>query len=128
VAVDRIGADGILAAVVAVWFVVTGFVDLFHRSSVGGRRAVTVDPAWVRIGRRVRGALEVLGGLAVAAGAAIGVIGLRVPFPDRAVGISLAVLSLWGAAETARPPVRWLRLTLTAIGFVLALFYAGFRD
>ncbi|MCA0295662.1 MAG: hypothetical protein LCH96_10210 [Actinobacteria bacterium] len=125
---DRIGVDAILAAVVALWFGVTGLVDLLHRAPGGGRRAVTTDPAWLRVGRRMRGALEILGGVAVAAGAAIGVLGLKYPFPGRAVGIGLAVLALWGAAESARPPVRWLRLVLVAIGFTLAVFYAGFRD
>nr|WP_300143886.1 hypothetical protein [Propionicimonas sp.] len=125
---DRIGADGVLAAVVAAWFVVTGAAELFARSAVAGRRAVSTDPAWVRVGRRVRGALEVLGGLAVAAGAVIGLLSLRIPFPGRFVGLGLAALALWGVAESARPPVRWVRLGLAAIGFGLAVFYTGFRD
>jgi hypothetical protein len=128
VGVERIGVDVILAAVVAVWFGATGLADLLHRSADTGRRAVSVTPAWVRIGRRVRGGLEILGAAAVAVGAAIGVLGLRISFPGRAVGIALAVLALWGAGESVRPPVRWLRLVLIAIGFGLAVFYAGFRD
>jgi hypothetical protein len=124
---DRIGADTVVALVVAAWFGVAGLIDLFHRAAVGGRRAVAAAPAWLRIGRRIRGALEVLGGAAVAAGAVISVLGLSLPFPGRAVGIALAALSLWGAAECARPPTRWLRLALIAVGFVLAVFYAGFR-
>jgi hypothetical protein len=126
--VDRIGADSVLALVVAAWFLVTGVVELFSRPASAGRRAVAVDPAWVRVGRRVRGALEVLGALAVAAGTAIALLSLRVPFPGRFVGLGLAALALWGAAESARPPVRWVRLVLAAIGFGLAVFYTGFRD
>lgn len=125
---DRIGADGVLAAVVAAWFVVTGAVELFARSAAAGRRAVSTEPAWVRVGRRVRGALEVLGGLAVSAGAVIGLLSLRIPFSGRLVGLGLAALALWGAAESARPPVRWVWLALAAIGFGLAVFYTGFRD
>lgn len=125
---DRIGVDAILAAVVALWFGVTGLADLLHRASPAGRRAVATDPAWLRVGRRVRGVLEILGGVAVAGGAVIGVLGLDYTFPGRAVGIGLAALALWGAAESARPPVRWLRLVLVALGFALAVFYAGFRD
>lgn len=125
---DRIGADAVVAAVVAIWFVATGLADAFARTPAAGRRAVVADPAWLRVGRRVRGALEVIGGTAVAGGAAIGVLGLAVPFPGRGVGLGLAALCLWSAAESARPPVRWLRLGLAALGFGLAVFYSGFRD
>lgn len=125
---DRIGADAVVAAVVAIWFVATGLADAFTGTAAAGRRAVVADPAWVRVGRRVRGALEVIGGTAVAGGAAIGVLGLTVPFPGRSVGLGLAALGLWSAAESARPPVRWLRLGLAAVGFTLAVFYSGFRD
>lgn len=122
---DRIGADGVLAALVVLWFIIIGVSDLVARQP-GGRRAVAASGG-VRIARRVRGALEVLGGLAVAAGAAVTVLGLRVPFPARLVGLGLAALALWGVVETARPPARWLRLVAYAVGFVLAVFYAGFR-
>lgn len=124
---DRIGLDGALAAVVAVWFIAAGLAALLSRP-VEGRRAVAADPAWLRVARRVRGALEVLGGLAVAAGAVIGALGLRYAFPGRAVGLALSALALWAGAESARPPVRWLRLALAAVGFALAVFYTGFRD
>lgn len=124
---DRIGADGFLAAAVAAWFLAAGLAELFSRPA-SGRRVAAAGPVWLRAARRVRGALAALGGLAVAAGAAISVLGLRVPFPGRAVGIALAALALWGAGEAARPPVRWLRLVVAAIGFCLAVFYAGFRQ
>lgn len=124
---DRIGADDLLAVAAAVWFVVTGLVELLARPAAPGRRAVAAGPVGARIARRVRGALELLGGLAVAAGTAISVVGLRLPFPGRAVGLTLAALALWGAAESIRPPARWLRLAVAAAGFGLAVFYAGFR-
>ncbi|MGC3995955.1 MAG: hypothetical protein QM779_17875 [Propionicimonas sp.] len=124
---DRFGLDTVLALLVAVWFVVAGLVTLFSRGPAAGRRAVSADPGWLRTLRRVRGGLEVLGGLAVAAGAAISVLGLRLGFPGRAVGLALAALALWAGAESARPPVRWVRLVLAAVGFGLAVFYAGFR-
>ncbi len=124
---NQIGLEGALAAVVAIWFIATGLADLLTRPAQG-RRAVVADPAWLQVARRVRGALQVLGGLAVAAGAVIGTLGLRYPFPGRGVGLALSALALWSAAESARPPVRWLRLALAAVGFVLAVFYTGFRD
>lgn len=123
---DRIGADGLLAVAVAAWFVATGLVELSRRPAQG-RRVASADPVWLRVLRRVRGVLEILGGLAVAAGTAISVLGLRLPFPGRAAGLALAALALWGAAESVRPPVRWVRLATAAIGFGLAVFYAGFR-
>lgn len=124
---DRIGPDVILAAVVAAWFVATGFAELFSRTQVAGRRAVAADPGWMITLRRVRGALAVLGGFAVAGGAAIGVLRLDYPFPGRWLGLALAALCLWRAGEAVRPPVRWLGLALATIGFLLAIFYAGFR-
>ncbi|MFN8138010.1 MAG: hypothetical protein U0R79_10660 [Propionicimonas sp.] len=125
---DRIGWDVVLAVVVAAWFAVTGLVELFSPTPAAGRRAADAEPGWVRVGRRVRGALEVIGAAAVAAGAVIGALGLRVPFPGRAVGLGLAALALWGAAESVRPPSRWVRVLLAALGFALAVFYAGFRE
>ncbi|MFT4110590.1 hypothetical protein, partial [Propionicimonas sp.] len=98
---DRFGLDGVLALLVAVWFVVAGLRDLLAHQAGAGRRAVGADPGWLRALRRVRGALGVLGGLAVAAGAAVSVLGLRVPFPGRAVGLALAALALWAGVESA---------------------------
>ncbi len=124
---DRIGLDVILAAVVATWFVVTGIVELLARPPATGRRAATASPGPPTVVRRIRSALAVLGGAAVAVGAAIGVLRASYPFPGRALGLGLAALALWAAAEAARPPARWLRVALAAIGFILAVFYAGFR-
>ena len=125
---DRIGLDTAVAAVVALWFLLDGLVALFSPPTPVGRRVASVEPVRVRVGRRIRGVLDVLAGLAVAAGAAIDVVGLRITFPGRAAGLVMAALAVWGAVEAARPPgVRWLRLALSAIGFNLALFYAGFR-
>lgn len=124
---DRIGPDVLLAAAVAAWFVVTGLAELFSRAPVAGRRAVAADPAWLVGLRRARGAVAVLGGLAVLAGATAAVLRLTDPLPGRALGLGLAAIALWRAGEAARPPVRWLRLALAAIGLLLAVFYAGFR-
>ncbi len=124
---DRIGLGEALAAVVALWFFATGFVELRTRPAAAGRRAATTEPGGPVVVRRVRGALAVLGGLAVAAAAAIAVLRLDVGVPGRTLGLALAALALWQAAESARPPVRWLRLALAATGFLLAVFYAGFR-
>lgn len=123
---DRIGLDVILAAVVAVWFVATGLAELLSRPPAAGRRAVSTSPG-PPVLRWIRGGLAVLGGLAVAAGAVIETLRPTYPFPGRALGLGLAALALWSAAEAARPPIRWLRLALAAIGVILAVFYAGFR-
>lgn len=124
---DRIGPEVILAAVVAAWFGVTGLVELFSRAPAAGRRAVAAEPGRLVVLRRIRGALAVLGGFAVAAGAAIEVLRLDYPFPGRALGLGLAALALWRAGEAVRPPVRWLGVALAVVGFLLATFYAGFR-
>lgn len=123
---DLIGLDVILAAVVAVWFFVAGIAELLARPPAAGRRAVAAHQGAL-ITRRIRGALAALGGLAVAAGAAIEMMRPGYPFPGRALGLGLALIALWAAAEAVRPPVRWSRVALAAIGFLLAVAYAGFR-
>ncbi len=117
----------LLAAVVAAWFVIAGVAKLLP-AQAAGRRAVAVDPAWLLVARRVRGVLEVLGGLAVAAGGAITVLGLRVPFPGLAISLALSALAGWTVAEGFRSPIRPVRLGLAILGFALAVFFAGFRD
>ncbi len=124
---DRFGLDVVLAVVVGAWFVVTGVAKLAARP-VAGRRALVAEPGWVPAVRRVRGVLELLGGVAAVGGAAITVLGLRVPFPGVVVGLLLAGLAAWTAVESVRSPVRPLRLGLAVAAFALAVFYAGFRD
>lgn len=124
---ERFGLDVALAIAVAAWFVVAGVLKLLP-SRPAGRRALHADPAWLRVAQRVRGALEVLGALAVLVGGAISLAGLRVTFPGFAVGVALSALAALTVVESVRPPVRPLRLTLAVIGFALAAFYTGFRD
>lgn len=124
---DRFGLDVLLAAVVAVWFVVAGAAKL-RPGPQAGRRAVQTDPGWLQVARRVRGVLEIVGGLAVLAGAATGALGLRIQFPGFAVGLALSVLAAWTAVETLRRPLRPLLLALALVGFALTVFYTGFRE
>lgn len=124
---DRFGLDVVLAVVVGAWFVAAGVVKLLPSGSTG-RRAVGAEPGWVVGLRRVRGMLEVLGGLAVVAGAAVTVLGLRLPFPGLVIGLALGGLAAWTVVESVRPPVRPLRLVLALAAFTLAVFYSGFRD
>ena len=124
---DRFGLDVLLAAVVAVWFVAAGVTKLLP-TRPAGRRAVQAEPGWLQVARRIRGALEVLGGIAVLAGAAISMLALRLPFPGLAVGLALSALAAWTAVEALRSPLRPLRLVLALAGFALAVFYTGFRE
>ena len=116
----------ILAAAVAIWFVVSGIADLAS-TPVAGRRALTIEPRWMLVARRIRGVLSILGGLAAAAGGVIALLGLRLPFPGLAVSLVLAVLAAWTVVDCARPPLRPVRLVLGILGFALAVFSAGFR-
>jgi hypothetical protein len=125
--VDRFGADVILAIAVAVWFVVSGVAKVVAKPATG-RRAVLVEPGWQPAVRRVRGVLEILAGLAVAAGGAISLLGLRIPFPGLALGVVLCGLAAWSVVDFVRVPVRVVRLTVALLGFALAVFFAGFRD
>ena len=124
---DRFGADVILAIAVATWFVASGIAKVVARPAAG-RRAVASEPAWQLVVRRVRGVLEILGGLAAAAGGAISLVGLRIPFPGRALGFVLCGLAAWTVIDFVRTPVRGVRLTVALLGFALAVFFAGFRD
>ena len=123
----RFGADVILAVAVAVFFVICGVAKLLEPSAQG-RRAVTAEPRWQVVVRRFRGALEILGGLAVAASGAITLLGLRIDFPTPAVSLFLAGLAAWTVVEAARQPIRLVRLGIGLLGFMLAVFFAGFRD
>ena len=116
-----------LAIAIAVFFFIFGVVKLMERSPQG-RRSVTADPRWQLVARRIRGVLEILGGLAVAASGAIALLGLRIPFPTLAVGLVLAGLAAWTVVEAVAQPIRVVRLGFGLLGFALAVFYAGFRD
>lgn len=116
----------ILALTVAIWFVASGVAELLSRPATG-RRAVTTAPTGV-VARRIRGALSILGGLAAAAGGAISLLGLRLPFPGLAISVFLAALAAWAVADNVRVPVRVVRLVVAVLGFALAAFSAGFRD
>jgi len=119
----------ILAIAVAAWFVASGIAKLVARPAAG-RRAVTAEPGWQRVARRVRGVLEILGGLAAAAGGAISLLGLRIPFPFPGVPLAfvLSGLAAWTVVDHVRTPVRVVRLAVAVLGFALAVFFAGFRD
>lgn len=123
---SQIGAEEILAAVVALWFGVAGLLPLFVRAPQG-RRAVVAQARGATIARLVRSGLFLAGAIAVAADAACQVLGLAISLPGRALGLGLAALSLWPIGEASRPPIRWLPLLLYGAGFVLAVCYAGFR-
>ena len=126
-ALDRFGADVILAIAVAAWFVTSGIAKLAARPAVG-RRVVSAEPGWQLVARRVRGVVEILCGLAAGAGGAISLLGLRIPFPGLALGLVLSGLAAWSFVDHVRTPVRGVRLTVALLGFVLAVFFAGFRD
>jgi hypothetical protein len=126
---DRFGADVILAIAVAVWFVASGIAKLAARPAAG-RRALTAEPGWQPVARRIRGVLEILGGLAAAAGGAISLLGLRIPFtfPGAPVALALTGLAAWTVVDNVRTPVRVVRLAVAVFGFALVVFFAGFRD
>lgn len=120
----------ILAIAVAIWFIAAGIADLAARPATG-RRAVAPEPGasgGQLVARRIRGVLSILGGLAAAAGGAITVLGLRLPNPGFAAGVGLAALAAWSVADNVRLPIRAVRLAVAVLGFVLAVFSAGFRD
>ena len=124
---NRFGPEAILAIAVAVWFVATGVAKLAARPATG-RRAITASPGWQLVVLRIRGVLEILGGLAVAAGGAISLLGLRIPFPGLALSLVLSGLAAWTVLDYVRMPIRGVRLAVAVFGFALAVFFAGFRD
>jgi hypothetical protein len=126
---DRFGADVILAIAVAAWFVASGIAKLVARPAAG-RRAVTAEPGWQRVARRIRGVLEILGGLAAAAGGAISLLSLRIPFPFPGLPLAFVLtgLAAWTVVDNVRTPVRVVRLAVAVLGFALTVFFAGFRD
>jgi hypothetical protein len=126
---DRFGADVILAIAVAAWFVASGIAKLVA-GPAAGRRAVTAEPGWQRVAGRIRGVLEILGGLAAAAEGVISLVGVRIPlpFPGVPLAIVLCGLAAWTVVDRVRTPIRVVRLAVAVLGFALAVFFAGFRD
>lgn len=121
---SRLSLDVVLAAIVAIWFIGTGIAKL--PAPPAGRRAAVSEPTWARVLRRVRGVAEILGGLAVAGGAAIILLRPQTSFPGMILGLGLAALAAWTVAEAVTQR-RWVKLAAALIGFVLAVAYAGFR-
>jgi hypothetical protein len=78
--------------------------------------------------RRIRGVLEILGGLAVAADGAISLLALRIPFPGVPLSVVLCGLAAWTVVDYVRTPIQGVRIALAVLGFALAVFFAGFRD
>lgn len=120
----RFSLDVVIAVIAALWFMGVGIGKL--PSPPTGRRTAAAEPGWLLVLRRVRGLAELLGGLAVLAGAALALLRPQLAFPGLALGLTLAGLAAWETAEAVYQR-RWLRLTMALIGFGLAVFYAGFR-
>jgi hypothetical protein len=126
-----IAADVVVGVATGFWFILFGLGKMRAAPS-GGRRSVPLS----RVGnalRRLRGVLEVLGGLGVLALVAVdfvGDLGSRWPDPSALglmLGLALAVLSGWTVVEAFLNPRKWVQLILALVGFALAVFYAGFR-
>jgi hypothetical protein len=122
---SAISLDIVLAAVTAIWFIVDGVVKQRRAPSAGRRSLPTAT--WVVVVRRIRGILQLLGGLALIALAVLSYLKFNVPPIGLGLGLGLAVLALWTAVESWVPPLRPVRIILAVIGFALAVFYAGFR-
>jgi hypothetical protein len=124
-ALSSLGLDALLAVVTAVWFIVTG-ISKQRRTPSAGRRSVPIAP-WVIIVRRIRGILELLGGLALITMTVLTYLKFAVPLIGLPLGIALSVLALWTAVESWIPPLRPARIIGSLIGFALAVFFTGFR-
>jgi hypothetical protein len=120
-----IGPEIYVALVTGIWFIVSG-ISLIRYRPPTGRRAHPVA-GWIIVTRRLRGVLEFLGGLAVIGLAAVTVLNLNFPPIGLPLGLGLAALALWSAVEAWVPPLRWVKIILSILGFALAVFFAGFR-
>lgn len=120
-----------LAAAVALVFLVTGVLRLIGSrgaAAAGGRRAIGPSLAVVWIGR-LRGVAEILAAIGVAASAGVALMaGPRLAFVGWWSGLALAALGLWTAVDSLRPPLRPGRIAVALGAFLLAVFFAGFRD
>lgn len=128
---DAIGPDVAVGIATGFWFLVFGLGKM-RAAPEGGRRAVPTSSLTTAL-RRLRGVLEVLGGLgalALVAVAFVDDLGAQVPDPSALglmLGLALAVLSAWTVIEAFLHPRKWVQLVLAVVGFALAVFYAGFR-
>ena len=112
--------DHVAAGLVVAWFGIRGLVDLAHRRPTGRRVAA---PSWRSRTRRVRGLLGLLGSLAVVASFA-----LAMPVLAVGAGAVLIGVAAWDAIESVVGRVRVGNLVFALLGFVLAVFFTGFRD
>lgn len=128
---SAIGPDVAVGVATGFWFVIFGLGKMRPAPS-GGRRAVPVSGFTTAL-RRLRGVLEVLGGLGALALVAIAFVddlGGRLPDPSAIglmLGLALAILAGWTVVEAFLHPRKWVQLLLALAGFALAVFYAGFR-
>jgi len=120
-----IGPDIYVAVATGIWFIVSG-ISLIRYRPPSGRRALPVA-GWIVATRRIRGVLEFLGGLSAIGLAAVTFLALPFPPIGLPLGLGLAALALWSAVEAWVPPLRWLKIVLSIIGFALAVIFAGFR-
>ena len=120
-----------LAAAVALVFLATGTLRLVGSggaAAAGGRRAIGPSPATLVV-TRLRGVVEILGSLGVAASAGVALVaGPRFASVGWWSGLVLAALGLWTALESLRPPLRAGRIVVALASFLLAVFFLGFRD
>ena len=128
---SAIGPDVGVGVVTGFWFIVFGLGKMRATPS-GGRRAVPTSGLASAL-RRLRGVLEVLGGLGALALVAVAFVDdLGGQLPDMSaiglmLGLAPAVLAGWTVVEAFLHPRKWVQLVLALAGFALAVFYAGFR-
>jgi hypothetical protein len=128
---DAIGPDVAVGVATGFWFLVFG-IGKMRAAPSGGRRAMPVSGLANAL-RRLRGVLEVLGGLGTLALVAVAFVedlGAKGPDPSALglmLGLALAVLAGWTVVEAFLRPKKWVQLVLALAGFALAVFYAGFR-
>lgn len=123
---NAIGLDFYVGIVAAVWFAVIG-IKKMRPETLSGRRTVPT-PRWQAVARIVRGTVEFICALGIAALAVASVIVVSIPPVGVYIGLLLAILALWTIIEAIIPEFRPAPLVVGVISFVVALFYAGFRS
>jgi hypothetical protein len=124
-AFSAIGLDVVLGLVTGIWFIVSGSTKLPGAPSAGRRSMPTA--AWVLVLRRIRGAFELLGGLGLVSLSVLSFLKFDLPPIGFGVGVGLSALALWTAVESWVSPRRPVRIILSVVGFVLVVFFTGFR-